>query len=109
MGLKLKETNSTKLNVPGAGTYEVFSPDKVTRKAPSYGMGQKLKSDLGKDTKVPGPGAYQGETEKIKQSAPKFGFGSSTRQEIGKTKFQTPGPGSYRQTENLAARWESGK
>ena len=50
-------------------------------------MGAKLKSELIKDRKVPGPGAYTGETEKLRQSAPKFGFGSSTRDEIGKSKF----------------------
>lgn len=95
MGLKLKEAHSTKLNVPGAGSYDP-SPDKITKKAPGYSMGAKLKSELIKDTKVPGPGAYTGEADKVKQSAPRFGFGSSTRQEIGKTKFQTPGPGTYR-------------
>ena len=60
MGIKLKEAHSTRLNVPGAGSYEVSSPDKVSRKAPGYSMGAKLKSELVKDTRVPGPGAYQG-------------------------------------------------
>ena len=68
-------------------------------------MGAKLKSNLLRDTKVPGPGTYSGKTEKLRQSAPRFGFGSSTRDELGKTKFQTPGPGQYRQPINLAERW----
>ena len=50
-------------------------------------MAVKLKSEMAKDRKVPGPGAYTGEIEKLRQSAPKFGFGSSTRDEIGKSKF----------------------
>ena len=65
MGLKLKDSHSTKLNVPGAGSYDP-SPDKITKKSPGYSMGAKLKSELVKDTKVPGPGAYTGEADKVK-------------------------------------------
>ena len=93
MGIKLKE--QSKLIVPGAGTYEPTS-ESVKPKAAGYSMGCKLKSDLVNTAHVPGPGAYTGSDEKLKHAAPKFGFGSSTRTEIGKTKFQTPGPGSYR-------------
>ena len=93
MGIKLKE--QSKLIVPGAGTYEP-SPENVKQKAPGFSMGIKLKSDLVNNAHVPGPGTYVQDNEKLKQSAPKFGFGSSVRSEVGKTKFNTPGPGSYR-------------
>ena len=105
MGMRLKEAHSTRLQVPGAGSYDP-SPDNITRKAPGYSMGAKLKSELDKDKKVPGPGSYSGSVEKLRQSAPRFGFGSSTRDEMVKAKFVTPGPGFYRNNQNLAERWQ---
>lgn len=105
MGAKLSDLS--KLNVPGAGTYDPMSETQKP-KGPSYGMGVKLKSDLIKSQWVPGPGTYVDDSEKLKNSAPKFGFGSSTRPEMGDgKKFKTPGPGSYHLPMALGARWES--
>ena len=53
MGIKLQD--QSKMNVPGAGTYEPKSA--TTQKAgPGYSMGVKLKSDLASKEGVPGPG-----------------------------------------------------
>ena len=70
-------------------------------------MAVKLKSDLVKNTWVPGPGNYEQDTEKLKQSAPKFGFGSSKRPDVvDEKKMKTPGPGSYHMPMALGARWD---
>lgn len=94
MGIKLKD--STKMAVPGAGSYDPAN-EIVKKRGPSYGMGQKLKSDLVKSGDVPGPGSYANSAEKLKNSSPNYGFGSSTRPDItGGNKFKTPGPGQYK-------------
>lgn len=90
MGIKLSD--QSKLNVPGAGTYEPKS--NATQKAgPGYSMGIKLKSDLASKEGVPGPGQYANKSEKTKQSAPQYGFGSSKRKDIASN--TSPGPGHY--------------
>lgn len=65
MGIRLKEAHSTRLQVPGAGSYDP-SPENITKKAPGYSMGAKLKSELDKDKKVPGPGSYSGAVENLR-------------------------------------------
>jgi len=47
-------------------------------------MGIKLRGSLDPqtNTKVPGPGNYEQDTEKLKPSSPKFGFGTSKRPDI---------------------------
>ena len=80
--------------MPGAGAYDP-QPESQKKKQPNYSMAVKLKSDMIKNTWVPGPGSYVQDNEKLKQSAPSFGFGSSTRPDIQNKKLNTPGPGSY--------------
>ena len=62
---------------------------------PSYSMGVKLKSDLGKATGVPGPGTYVNSAEKLRQKSPSFGFGTMKRPEISGKAQEVPGPGTY--------------
>lgn len=88
-GSKLKD--QSRLQVPGAGTYDPNGS--TSKKAPSYGMGLKLKGDMASKEGVPGPGQYANTAEKTKQAAPTWGFGSSQRKGFSKT--DTPGPGQY--------------
>ena len=56
MGIKLNETS--KLNVPGSGTYDP-SVNLTRNKPSSFSMGVKLKGNINKSrASVPGPGTY---------------------------------------------------
>ena len=102
MGMKGKDMS--KLITPGAGSYNPISESQKP-KAANYSMAVKLKSDLVKNTFVPGPGAYVNQGEKFKTASPNYGFGSSKRPEIDEKKFKTPGPGSYRVPMTIGERW----
>ena len=58
-------------------------------------MGIKLKSDLGRNNNVPGPGTYVNSAEKLRQKSPSFGFGTMKRPEIAGKASEVPGPGTY--------------
>ena len=94
IGQKLQD--QSKMNVPGAGTYEP-RPKMTQSQGPFFSMGLKLKGDLIAPTAkvVPGPGAYTGVAENTQKAAPRYGFGSSKRGEMAKM-TGTPGPGSYK-------------
>lgn len=93
MGEKIKDLKNH-TQVPGPQQYD---PNyKSSKKGmPSYPMGIKLGSSLGKGTIGPGPGNYQF-TLSNKKKAPQFGFGSSTRDSGTGIKLNSPGPGAYR-------------
>lgn len=97
MGQKLVFDDTQKYinSVPGPGSHDpAYKPTKT--RSPVYSMGSKF--DKQKDTTVivPGPGTYVNSAEKLKVQAPSFGFGTAKRPEVGATKFQVPGPGSYK-------------
>ena len=60
MGIKLKTDLSSKLNVPGPGSY-TDKKEKLRQSAPSYGFGTSQRPVLGKnkDQQTPGPGNYR--------------------------------------------------
>ena len=75
MGAKLGD--STKLNVPGAGTYQPkreFSSDK----APEYrfGTSSRGKMELANAKINPGAGNYSPDYKTLKKASPRFGFGT---------------------------------
>lgn len=76
----MKETTA----VPGAGSYNP-SPEKTKGQLPAYSMKIKLASDLGRDNRLPGPGAYDANLND-KKAAAKFGFGTSTRDNVSPKK-----------------------
>jgi len=60
MGIKLKNEFSSKLKVPGPGTY-VNSSEKLKLAAPSFGFGSSKRPGIGGSSKLltPGPGNYK--------------------------------------------------
>ena len=93
-----KVDQNMKKNYPAPGAYDLQnSPNTRHKKAAAFSLGTSQRADLAghKESKQkPGPGNYENMKD-MKRTAPRFGFGSSQRPQIGKTKFETPGPGSY--------------
>jgi hypothetical protein len=83
MGQKLPTLKETTA-VPGAGAYNP-SPERTKGQLPAYSMKIKLASELGKDNRVPGPGAYDSNLND-KKAAARFGFGTSTRPDVSPKK-----------------------
>jgi len=88
---------NTKQNNPGPGSYETVS---------DLGAGPKYtatpRGGTSKQSKTPGPGAYERDDNATIQKAPKYGFGSAKRQgELG-AGSGTPGPGTYSHGSTLA-------
>lgn len=89
MGAKV-QTENTKLNVPGAGTYE--SPSKIVE-SPGKSMGVKFEQKSLKGVLGPGPGGYS--VDKAKKANLSYSMGSKLEDIEFKKRNFAPGPGNY--------------
>jgi hypothetical protein len=48
----------SKLDVPGPGQYPLSGIKRVRDSSPSWGMGTSTRQQLGRTSKIPGPGTY---------------------------------------------------